>query len=151
MHTEDARERQLENAERVDLADGEMHRERGGRDEPTIETRRGDGAFAINLKGVIQFDSRTFFKDGGIKGNDGFLLRRARPIISGTVFRDFDFLFVPDFGGSSGNSTLPWVGGLIITASARQNVNIEVNGNRMAIITDPSQSGYGMAKMPPPP
>jgi len=60
-----------------------------------------DGAFAINLKGVIQFDSRTFFKDGGIKGNDGFLLRRARPIISGTVFRDFDFLFVPDFGGSS--------------------------------------------------
>src|SRR3989454_10471483 len=60
-----------------------------------------DGAFAINLKGVIQFDSRTFFKDGGIKGNDGFLLRRARPIISGTIFRDFDFLFVPDFGGSS--------------------------------------------------
>src|SRR6266853_5029831 len=60
-----------------------------------------DGAFAINLKGVIQFDSRSFFKDGGIKGNDGFLLRRARPVISGTVFRDFDFLFVPDFGGSS--------------------------------------------------
>jgi phosphate-selective porin OprO/OprP len=60
-----------------------------------------DGAFAINLKGMIQFDSRTFFEDGGIKGNDGFLLRRARPIISGTVFRDFDFLFVPDFGGSS--------------------------------------------------
>src|SRR5881394_3469185 len=60
-----------------------------------------DGAFAINLKGLIQFDSRTFFKDGGIKGNDGFLLRRARPIITGTVFRDIDFVFVPDFGGSS--------------------------------------------------
>src|SRR5947208_3816918 len=60
-----------------------------------------DGAFSLNVKGVIQLDSRTFFKDGGIKGNDGFLLRRARPIISGTVFRDFDFLFVPDFGGSS--------------------------------------------------
>src|SRR5205814_1469140 len=61
-----------------------------------------DGNFAISLKGILQFDSRTFFKDGGIKGNDGFLLRRARPIISGTVFRDFDFLFVPDFGGTSG-------------------------------------------------
>src|SRR2546422_6088891 len=58
-----------------------------------------DGAFAINLKGVIQFDSRTFFKDGGIKGNDGFLLRRARPLISGTIFRDFDFLFLSHFGG----------------------------------------------------
>src|SRR5437660_1531419 len=61
-----------------------------------------DGNFAINLKGVLQFDSRTFFRDGGSKGNDGFLLRRARPIISGTVFHDFDFLFVPDFGGTSG-------------------------------------------------
>src|SRR2546430_14539910 len=61
-----------------------------------------DGNFAINLRGVLQLDSRTFFKDGGIKGNDGFLLRRARPILSGTVFRDFDFLFVPDFGGTSG-------------------------------------------------
>src|SRR2546430_2138743 len=60
-----------------------------------------DGNFAINLRGVLQLDSRTFFKDGGIKGNDGFLLRRARPIIEGTVFRDFDFVFVPDFGGST--------------------------------------------------
>ena len=39
-----------------------------------------DGNFAINLRGVLQLDSRTFFKDGGIKGNDGFLLRRARPV-----------------------------------------------------------------------
>src|SRR6185437_13655618 len=60
-----------------------------------------DGNFAINLRGVLQLDSRTFFKDGGIKGNDGFLLRRARPIIEGTVFQDFDFVFVPDFGGST--------------------------------------------------
>ena len=60
-----------------------------------------DGNFAINLRGVLQLDSRTFFKDGGIKGNDGFLLRRARPVIEGTVFRDFDFVFVPDFGGST--------------------------------------------------
>src|SRR2546426_10790012 len=60
-----------------------------------------DGAFAINLKGVIQFDSRTFFKDGGIKGNDGFLLRRARPLISSTIFFDFFFLFLLAFGGRS--------------------------------------------------
>jgi len=60
-----------------------------------------DGNFAINLRGVLQLDSRTFFKDGGIKGNDGFLLRRARPVIEGTVFRDFDFVVVPDFGGST--------------------------------------------------
>src|ERR1044071_4480148 len=60
-----------------------------------------DGAFAVNLRGVLQLDSRSFFKDGGTKGNDGFILRRARPVIEGTVLRDFDFLFVPDFAGSS--------------------------------------------------
>ena len=63
--------------------------------------RSGDTNFVITLHGLLQADSRTFFADHGIKGNDGFLLRRARPILQGTVYRDFDFLFVPDFGGST--------------------------------------------------
>jgi phosphate-selective porin OprO and OprP len=63
--------------------------------------RSADTNFVVALRGVLQADSRTFFNDGGIKGNDGFLLRRARPILQGTVYRDFDFLFVPDFGGST--------------------------------------------------
>ena len=57
--------------------------------------------FVFSLKGLLQVDSRTFFDGSGAKGNDGFLLRRARPIFQGTVYRDFDFLFAPDFGGSS--------------------------------------------------
>ena len=61
----------------------------------------GDTNFAFSLHGLLQTDSRSFFKDGGISGNDSFLLRRARPIFQGTVYRDFDFLFVPDFGGST--------------------------------------------------
>jgi len=56
----------------------------------------------LQLKGVLQVDSRTFFEDSGIVGNDSILLRRARPILQGTIARDFDFLFVPDFGGTSG-------------------------------------------------
>ncbi len=48
-----------------------------------------DGEFTLQLKGVLQVDSRTFFNDAGIVGNDGFLLRRARPVLEGTVFRDF--------------------------------------------------------------
>jgi phosphate-selective porin OprO/OprP len=61
----------------------------------------GDSNFIAQIHGVAQFDSRTFFQDGGINGNDGFLLRRARPILSGTVFHDFDYNFTPDFGGST--------------------------------------------------
>jgi phosphate-selective porin OprO and OprP len=60
-----------------------------------------DGSFGVQLKGLIQVDSRTFFHDGGIAGNDGLLLRRARPILQGTLWSNLDFLFVPDFGGSS--------------------------------------------------
>ena len=61
----------------------------------------GDSNFVAQLHGVVQLDSRSFFNDGGINGNDGFLLRRARPIFTGTVFRDFDFNFTPDFGNST--------------------------------------------------
>jgi phosphate-selective porin OprO/OprP len=61
-----------------------------------------NGDFAMQLKGIIQMDSRTFFNEPGVVGNDSLLLRRVRPILQGTVFRDFDFLFVPDFAPSSG-------------------------------------------------
>src|SRR5208282_671630 len=61
-----------------------------------------NGDFAMQLKGVVQMDSRTFFNEPGIVGNDGLLMRRIRPIFQGTVFRDFDFLFVPDFAPSAG-------------------------------------------------
>ncbi len=60
-----------------------------------------DTNFVTQIHGVIQLDSRTFFHDNDAKGVDGFLLRRARPILSGTVFHDFDYNFTPDFGGST--------------------------------------------------
>ena len=60
-----------------------------------------DSNFVAQLHGILQVDSRSFFQDGGNNGTDGFLLRRARPILTGTVFRDFDYNFTPDFGGST--------------------------------------------------
>jgi phosphate-selective porin OprO/OprP len=60
-----------------------------------------DSNFVAELHGVLQVDTRSFFNDGGNNGTDGILLRRARPIFSGTVFHDFDFNFTPDFAGSS--------------------------------------------------
>ncbi len=66
-----------------------------------LQATSADTNFTFALHGLLQIDSRTFFDDGGIQGNDAFLVRRARPIFSGTVFRDFDFMFNPDFGGST--------------------------------------------------
>jgi phosphate-selective porin OprO and OprP len=58
--------------------------------------------FVASLHALLQLDSRTFFGDSKLpEGDDGFLLRRARPIFTGTVFQNFDFNFTPDFGGST--------------------------------------------------
>ncbi len=59
-----------------------------------------DTNFSLALHGVLQVDSRSFFANDNVQGDNSFLLRRARPILQGTVYRDFDFVFVPDFGGS---------------------------------------------------
>jgi len=65
-----------------------------------LSVSSADSNFVFSLKGLIQVDNRTFFDQSGAKGNDGLLLRRARPIFQGTLYRDFDFVFIPDFGGS---------------------------------------------------
>ena len=60
-----------------------------------------DTNFVVAIHGLLQVDSRTFQNNDHIQGNDSFLLRRARPIISGTVFNNFDFTFVPEFGNAT--------------------------------------------------
>ena len=71
-----------------------------GGDGFSFASAKGD--FAVELKGIVQMDSRTFFNEPGVVGNDSLLLRRVRPILQGTVYRDFDFLFVPDFAPTAG-------------------------------------------------
>src|SRR6266542_251988 len=70
-------------------------------DERGFAVGSADGNNLIKLRGLLQVDSRFFLKDAAGNNNDSFVLRRARPIFEGTVFRDFDFQFVPEFGGSS--------------------------------------------------
>jgi len=59
-----------------------------------------DTNFVLRLRGLLQVDYHQFF-GGGLDDYDTFLLRRARPILQGTVFRDFDFRLAVDFAGSS--------------------------------------------------
>ena len=92
------RQRELDKDETATVAKAQPHLALGANG---FTFSSADTNFAISLHGLVQLDSRTFPADGGIKGNDSFLLRRARPILQGTVFHDFDFSFVPDFGGST--------------------------------------------------
>ena len=59
-----------------------------------------DTNFAMNIRGYMQLDSRTFFQNVQ-PGADGFILRRVHPIIAGTVFHDFDYQFMAEFGGAA--------------------------------------------------
>ena len=66
--------------------------------------RSADGDFQLKLRGYFQVDSRWFFGDRNQTLADTFIIRRARPIIEGTVYKYFDFRIMPDFGG--GQTTL---------------------------------------------
>ncbi len=63
--------------------------------------RSADGAFALRLRGYVQMDGRFYFDDDDLPLTDTFVIRRARPIVEGTVWKIFDFRIMPDFGGTS--------------------------------------------------
>jgi len=60
-----------------------------------------DTNFVLRVKGLIQGDSRFYIDDGGNNRNDTFLLRRLRPIFEGTLWKNIDFMIMPEFGGGS--------------------------------------------------
>jgi phosphate-selective porin OprO/OprP len=57
------------------------------------------GDYRLQLRGYVQFDGRFFASGAGALAVDTFVLRRVRPVFSGTVGRHFDFQIMPDFGG----------------------------------------------------
>lgn len=67
-------------------------------DKSGFTIKSTDGNFFIRFGADLQLDSRTFFGTGATGLTDGFLLRRVRPILSGTIFKYIDFFFRPDFG-----------------------------------------------------
>lgn len=63
--------------------------------------KSADGNFALKFRGLIQADSRVYLDDQRIPLTNTFLLRRVRPILEGTLYKDYDFNFTPDFAGSA--------------------------------------------------
>ncbi len=61
-----------------------------------------DDAFKLKVRGLLNVDGR-FFTDNkkDIGTTDTFLVRRARPIFEGTVYKNFGFYIVPELGGGS--------------------------------------------------
>lgn len=57
-----------------------------------------DENFKLKLRGYIQADGRFYLNDSHDSFSDTFLLNRVRPVFEGTVYRNFDFKIMPDFG-----------------------------------------------------
>jgi phosphate-selective porin OprO/OprP len=68
--------------------------------------RSADSNFTLRLRGLLQVDSR-WSDDDAVR--DTFLIRRARPILEGTVYRDFDFRIAPDFAPSTPTLRDAWL------------------------------------------
>lgn len=73
-------------------------------DKEGFGLKSADGNFAIKFRGLIQADSRWFTDDEASAQTDQFLLRRIRPTLEGTVWKDFDFRITPDFANNSATS-----------------------------------------------
>ena len=68
--------------------------------------RSADTNFVLRFRGLLQVDSHWSDDDAV---TDTFLIRRARPILEGTVYRDFDFRIAPDFAPSTPTLRDAWL------------------------------------------
>lgn len=59
-----------------------------------------DAKHQLRVTGQIQADSRTYTRHGDFTDNDTFLVRRARLGIEATVFQNYEFRFLPDWGNN---------------------------------------------------
>lgn len=60
-----------------------------------------NGDFLLKLRGYVQADSRFYLDDDTNSLDDTFTLRRVRPILEGTLWDNYDFRVMTDFGGGS--------------------------------------------------
>lgn len=66
-----------------------------------LTVKSADGDFSIRFGADLQIDNRSFLGTSAVPLMDQILVRRARPTVSGTVFRYVDYYVRPDFGQGS--------------------------------------------------
>jgi phosphate-selective porin OprO/OprP len=82
------------------------HREQPGRtgiDNGRFTIASADGAFSLSLRSLVQFDYGYFAQGRGPAGSDlnsGSNFRRAQFGFNGTLWRDWSYDFIYDFGGN---------------------------------------------------
>lgn len=62
---------------------------------------KGSGGLEIKVRGLVQGDGRFFINDEVNEQSDGWLLRRVRPTLEGTLGPLIGFRLTPEFAGDS--------------------------------------------------
>jgi phosphate-selective porin OprO/OprP len=110
-----------------------------------IEFRSADTNFVLKIKGYVQADGR-FFIDDHIPVNDSFLIRRARPIFEGTVFKKFDYKLMLDFGSgvTASASNDSYLQDAYMTAKLWPEFQIQAGKFKQAVGLERLQSGANL-------
>jgi phosphate-selective porin OprO/OprP len=78
-----------------------------GPDGFTLQNEAGD--YRLQIRGYAHYDGRFFAGDDGALAVDTFLLRRARPILQGSLGRHVEFNLTTDFGAGAAVIQDAWV------------------------------------------
>lgn len=68
-----------------------------------IGLKSSDGDFSIKLHGLVQVDNRSIDADSTAAATDGWLIRKARPWIEGSLFGWVDYRLTPEFATTTSN------------------------------------------------
>jgi phosphate-selective porin OprO/OprP len=79
--------------------------------KPTVIANEKDGIglkssnndFTIKLHGLVQADYREVDANNAVASNDGWMIRKARPWIEGTLFGWIDYRLTPEFATTTSN------------------------------------------------
>lgn len=68
-----------------------------------IGLKSSNGDFSIKLHGLVQVDNRSIDADSRAAATDGWMIRKARPWIEGSLFGWIDYRLTPEFATTTAN------------------------------------------------
>ncbi|MDX1914366.1 MAG: porin [Methylophilus sp.] len=72
-------------------------------DKDGIGLKSSDGDFTMKLHGLVQVDDQNIDTDPSIVGTSGWMVRKARPWIEGSLFGWIDYKLTPEFATTTSN------------------------------------------------
>ncbi|MBZ4401918.1 MULTISPECIES: OprO/OprP family phosphate-selective porin [unclassified Myxococcus] len=101
-----------------------------------ISLHSADNALLLKLRGYVQLDGRFFESRADRPGATTLLIRRARPLLEGTLFSLFDFRLLVDFAAN-----VPPLWDAYLEFRPRKEVRVRVGRFRPPVGLERNQSG----------